>query len=144
RAGEGEVQGPAVAKLVPAQSAELKSDAAPRLVVTKAPENGEGSKVSMWNASLKVDNGVQKRPHRNKRAVRKLSNFSAANAAPSEPVLPAGLQPSQAAPEYVTVRQEFVMVVAQQGDAGTQSWQMHVVQISVTQSKPQKQLPKKI
>jgi hypothetical protein len=54
------------------------------------------------------------------------------------------LQPQAA--EYVTVREEFMIVVTRWTGAATQeSWQMHVVQISVTPARiAQKQVPSKI
>jgi hypothetical protein len=64
----------------------------------------------------------------------------------SRPTLLAGNQAPQSKPEYVTVREEFVVVVTQrtQDSAVQQSWQMRVVEISVTSTKPARQVPRKI
>jgi beta-lactamase regulating signal transducer with metallopeptidase domain len=106
-------------------------------------------KVRAWDASLRSNNGPQKtiadkrasRGHRNsvpKPAVARKSNRQ---------TLLAGNQPlQQLMPGYVTMREEFVVVVTQrtQDSAIVQSWQMHVVEISVTSAKPAKQVPRKI
>jgi bla regulator protein blaR1 len=102
----------------------------------------ESARPRAWDAALKLNSGVQRKSHARRQAMYTLSNLHAANKIQRGPVVLAGLQ--QAQPEYVTVREEFVMVVAQRSGAAPESWQMHVVQISVTQAKPQKQVPKKI
>jgi beta-lactamase regulating signal transducer with metallopeptidase domain len=79
-----------------------------------------------------------------KRAVFALANLGVENKIPRQAMVLAGLQPPQT-PEYVTVREQFVMVVMQgEAAAGPQSWQVHVVEISVTKAQPQKQNPRKI
>jgi bla regulator protein blaR1 len=57
----------------------------------------------------------------------------------------APVQPG-AVPEYVTIREEFFMVVKQGTASSTQaSWQVHIVEISVVPAQPQqKQVPRKI
>ncbi len=79
-----------------------------------------------------------------KQAIHTLANLRADNKIPRMPMALAQLEPQQAA-EYVTVREQYVTVVMQ-GDAtaGLQRWRLQVVEISVTQAKPQKQIPKKI
>jgi beta-lactamase regulating signal transducer with metallopeptidase domain len=104
----------------------------------------EGNKPRTWDA-LKLNSRAPGESHGRKRGLYTLSNLHAASRIQRGPVILAGLHPAQAQPEYVTIREEFMMVVTQRGDAAPQGWQMHVVEISVTQSKPQKQVvPKKI
>lgn len=83
----------------------------------------------------------QQRKGSGKHEIRTLENLHAENKIPRGVMTMAALEPQQM-PEYVTVRQQFVMVVMQ-GD-GLQGWQVHVVEISVTKQKPQKQIPSKI
>jgi bla regulator protein blaR1 len=79
-----------------------------------------------------------------KQAIHTLANLRADNKIPRMPMALAQLEPQQAA-EYVTVREQYVTVVMQ-GDVtgGLQRWRLQVVEIRVTQAKPQKQIPKKI
>jgi beta-lactamase regulating signal transducer with metallopeptidase domain len=122
-----------------------------------------------WNAALRSSESAEKlrkdlarqRSARNEVAAR--SNVATRSKEALRPVLLAATQrpsltetePSRLdsaqplqpqAAEYVTVREEFVIVVTRRTGAATQeSWQMHVVQISVTPAKiAQKQVPSKI
>ena len=103
--------------------------------------------VRAWDAALR-SNGDAQKPVAGKRAARSHRNGR------SKPVfkgkskgqtLLAGDRSPQPMPEYVTVREEFVVVVTQrtQDSAVQQSWQMHVVAISVRSAKPAKQVPRK-
>ena len=78
-----------------------------------------------------------------KRTIRSLENLRARNRIPRTPMSLASLEPEQA-PEYMTVREQYVMVIMQGGAMAGQRWQLHVVEISVTQAKPPKQIPRKI
>jgi beta-lactamase regulating signal transducer with metallopeptidase domain len=105
----------------------------------------EGNKPRAWNAAFKLDHHAPRKSHGRKRVPYALSNLrAAADRIQSERMTMAGLHPAEAQPEYVTVREEFVMVVAQRMDSPPENWQMHVIEISVTQAKPQKPAPKKI
>jgi beta-lactamase regulating signal transducer with metallopeptidase domain len=109
---------------------------------------GGEPKIRAWNAALRSNNGSQKtiadkrasHGHRNsapKPAVAGKSNRQTLLADNRSPQLMA---------DYVTMREEFVVVVTQrtQDSAIVQSWQVHVVEISVMSAKPVKQVPRKI
>jgi beta-lactamase regulating signal transducer with metallopeptidase domain len=113
-----------------------------------ASASGE-PKVRAWNTALKSGADQQKavvgraaaKPQR--RAPEKLAldplkeEQTRLMAKTQQPVLPA--------PEFVTVREEFVMVVGQGPQAAMQSWQLRVVEISVvTTQTQQKTVPRKI
>ncbi|HEU4413179.1 MAG TPA: M56 family metallopeptidase, partial [Candidatus Angelobacter sp.] len=111
--------------------------------------------VRAWNAALKTSE-TRARVVRSKHVLRKkheegsvprLSIATLANP-DQRPKTIAELQPPQMpqSPEYVTVREEFVMVVTQRpGSAVPESWQMHFVQFVVGPAKrPEKQVPRKI
>jgi len=85
----------------------------------------------------------QRKVRSGKGEIRTLTNLHAENRIASEVTTLAGLEREQM-PEYLTVREQYFMVVMQGDAAGTQSWQVHVVEISVTRQKPQKQIPRKI
>ncbi|HKV94689.1 MAG TPA: M56 family metallopeptidase [Candidatus Angelobacter sp.] len=106
-------------------------------------------KVRAWNTTLKSGADQQKaaigrptvKPQRRvpeKPALNPLREEQARLMAKAQqPVLPA--------PEFVTVREEFVMVVGQGPQAAMQSWQLRVVEISVvTAQTQQKTVPRKI
>ena len=114
---------------------------APKLVPANLKLNSEGQdgrQVGAWGAGLKH------KARSSKRAIHALDNLRVANKIASAQIVLAGLESPQT-PEYVMVREQFVMIVMQgDGAAQPQRWQVHVVEISVMQSKPQKQVPKKI
>jgi len=86
----------------------------------------------------------QQKKRSRKPEIRTLENLHTENRIARTGATLAGLEPRQT-PEYVTVREQFVMVLMQ-GDlaTGPQSWQVQVLEISVTKQKPQKQIPRKI
>lgn len=126
---------------------------APSSVGMKTVRNSSADAPQYVPANLKLSNG-EARPLRvgmksrgktsHKQAIRTLENLRAENKIPRMTMALAGLEPRPAT-EYVTVREQYVMVVMQ-GDAttGPQQWQVRVIEISVTQAKPQKQIPRKI
>jgi len=92
---------------------------------------------------MRVHRFQQKKRSR-KREIRTLENLHTENRIARPGATLAGLEPRQT-PEYVTVREQFVMVLMQGDPAtGPQSWQVQVLEISVTKQKPQKQIPRKI
>ena len=108
-----------------------------------------GPKVRAWNAALKSDANHQKavigriaaKPQR------RLPEKLALNPLREEQtkLLAKTQQPVLPSPEYVTVREEIVMVVGQGPQAVVQSWQLRVVEISVVTAQiQQKQIPRKI
>ena len=115
---------------------------APKLVPANLKLNSEGQdgrQVGAWGAGLK-----QHKARSSKRTIHALDNLRVANKIASAQIVLAGLESPQT-PEYVMVREQFVMIVMQgDGAAQPQSWQVHVVEINVMQSKPQKQVPNKI
>lgn len=112
-------------------------------------------KVRVWNAALKSGADQQKtaigrqaiaigktaaKPQR--RVPEKLA-LNALREKQTE-LMAKAQQPVLPSPEYVTVREEFVMVVGQ-GPQAMQSWQLRVVEISVvTAQTQQKPVPRKI
>ncbi|HZS25685.1 MAG TPA: M56 family metallopeptidase [Candidatus Angelobacter sp.] len=134
-------------------------------VVTKAKFvasnfNGASSsgepKVHAWNAALKSGADQQKAAIGRsdvaigRRAVKPQRHDPeklALNSLREEPtrLMAKTQQPVLPAPELVTVREEFVMVVGQGPQAAVQSWQLRVVEISVVTAKAQqKTIPRKI
>ena len=104
-------------------------------------------KVRAWDAALKTNDGPQKAiaAKRTVRGRRNRAQKPAVADKSNQQMLLADYQPPQSMPEFVTVREEFVMVVTQRTqDSAVQQWQMHVVEISVTSPRPVKQVPRKI
>jgi beta-lactamase regulating signal transducer with metallopeptidase domain len=125
--------------------------AKPKLVAAKFSGSASISepKVRAWDAALKSSE-VQQRAALKKRAVLPEVN-DAKNSKSDEgngkhAMLLAEALPAQPAPEYVTIREEFFMVVKQGTPSSAQaSWQVHIVEISVVPAQPQqKQVPRKI
>ncbi len=102
----------------------------------------QGSKVRAWGASLEMKSSARQKPHARRRELYTLTNLHAENKIPRGPAVLAKLQTPQ--PDYVTVREELVIMVSESGSAATQSWQLRVVQISVVPRQPQKPVAKKI
>ena len=102
----------------------------------------QGSKVSAWGAALEMKSSARQKPHARQRKLYTLTNLHAENKIPRGPVVLAKLQTPQ--PDYISVREELVILVSESGSAGPQAWQLRVVQISVVQRKPQKPVAKKI
>jgi len=107
-----------------------------------------GPKVRAWDATLR-SNGDAQQPVAGRHAARSHRNGASKPAVAGKSkgqTLLAGDRSPQPVPEYVTMREEFVVVVTErtQDSAVQQSWQMHVVEISVTSVKPAKQVPRKI
>ncbi|MGC2697724.1 MAG: M56 family metallopeptidase [Candidatus Angelobacter sp.] len=107
--------------------------------------------VRAWDAALKSSETpmpIRKHTARKRSSVTDAARVKVASFKKSDrpQMTLAGLQPPQQSPEYVTVREEFVMVVTQrQGSAMQESWQMHVVQFIMGPAKrPEKQVPRKI
>jgi len=133
--------------------------AKPKMVTAKLNESAAMSepRVRAWDATLKSNEAQQRaalkrnpvEPEGRRVAASKIpkaneedgprATLLAETALPKEPT-------ERSAPEYVTVREEFFMVVNQGAPSSAQaSWQVHIVQISVVQAQPQqKQVPKKI
>jgi len=103
----------------------------PKLVPANLKLSGGGAQL------LPMGSKEQKKPS-HKLAIHTLKNLRAENKIPRGPMAPQ-------TPEYVTVREQYVMVVMQgDGSDGPQRWQVHVIEISVTPATPQKQIPKRI
>jgi hypothetical protein len=100
------------------------------------------SNVRAWNAGLKTKNSVGPKPHVHRRELYTLTNLHAQNKIPRGPAMLARSQMPQ--PNYVTVREELVIMVSQNGSAAPEAWQLRVVQISVMQAQPKKPAAKKI
>jgi hypothetical protein len=111
----------------------------PASLKTREPE--QESKPRAWNAAYKMSSAAQQRSHERKPVTYALTNLHAENKIERGPVALARLEKPET--EYVTVRQELTIVVTQRGEMTPQSWQVQVVEISVTKAK-QKQVPKKI
>ena len=127
-----------VAVLQPTRSIEPKMIAAS--LKTSAPE--QGNKSHAWNAAYKMSDAAQRRSRQRKHETYTLTNLHAESKI--EPALVALARLERPEAEYVAVREEFMLVVSQRGDAAPEQWQLRVVTISVSQSKPQKPAPKKI
>jgi beta-lactamase regulating signal transducer with metallopeptidase domain len=127
------------AAMMPQSSLQLKAVSAS---LQERSAVDERNKPRAWDAALKLNNDAPRKSHARKRALYTLSNLHMASRIQRGPMVLAGAHPAQ--PGYVTVREEFLMVVEQRAGSSPESWQMHVVEISVTQAKPQKQVPKKI
>jgi Zn-dependent protease with chaperone function len=108
----------------------------------KTLEPEQGSKARGWNAAYRMSSAAQQKSRERKRATYTLTNLHVANKIGREPMTLARLNRTE--PEYVTVRQELMIVVTQRGEAIPVRWQMQVVEIRMTQAKPQKQNPQKI
>jgi len=109
-----------------------------------------GPKVRAWDAALtqqraalkkRVDEPQQARESKNPR-----SEANTQETVLAETTAPPTTLPMQPAPEYVTVREEFFMIVRQgTATSAPASWQVHIVEISVMPVQPQqKQVPRKI
>jgi beta-lactamase regulating signal transducer with metallopeptidase domain len=142
----------------PALAANAKSTsmpAMPKMVAAKLNErvSALGSKVHAWDVALKSDEGRQraalKKPvlqtKARESAKPKSNEGDVKETLLAETTMPTKL-PAPLAPEYVTVREEFFMVVRQgTPTSASESWQVHIVQISVVPAQPQqKQVPRKI
>ena len=134
---------PAMASVVPAH------------YVDGAAGGASAPKVKAWNAALRSSEKRRKAPA--KLAAQALQNDSMkvlsseskpvqAELAQMQTAEAAKIQPGEPAVNYVTVREEFFMVVRQgPQSAEQQSLQVHYVEISVVPVKPpQKQVPRKI
>jgi beta-lactamase regulating signal transducer with metallopeptidase domain len=102
----------------------------------------QGNKAGGWNTAYKPSTAAQQKSLMRKYATYTLTNLHATNKIEREPMTLARLDRPE--PGYVTVRQELMIVVTQRGEAIPVRWQMQVVEIRVTQPKPQKQVLKKI
>jgi beta-lactamase regulating signal transducer with metallopeptidase domain len=102
----------------------------------------QGSKVRAWDTALDMKSSARHRPHAHRRELYTLTNLHAENKIPRGPSMLAKLQTPQL--DYVTVREELVIMVSQNGSATAQTWQLRVVEISVAPRKPQKPVAKKI
>ncbi len=153
-ASAGESQHAAVGSL--AQSS-MGAKAVPPVMMSQPAGDGQAKFVaaSLKTSDVEHENKKAKRtdtlkvkreaPHKlraDKPELLTLTNLRAENKIPRGLAVLPGLERAQ--PEYVTVREELTIVVAQRGDAPPESWHVRVVTISVTQWKPQKQIPKKI
>jgi hypothetical protein len=130
----------------------------PKMVAAKFRDSAAASepKVRAWDAAL-MSSEVQHRAALKKYAAQgqikearqpKSAEGNRAQATLlAETLFPkaSAVQP-EPAPEYVTVREEFFMVVKQGTPSSTPaSWQVHIVEISVVLAQPQqKQVPRKI
>ncbi|HET9283960.1 MAG TPA: M56 family metallopeptidase [Candidatus Angelobacter sp.] len=113
-------------------------------------------KVRAWNAALKSGADHQKaatgRPaiaigRTAAKPQRRVPEKLALNPLREEPtkLMAKTQQPVLPSPEFVTVREEFLMVVGQGPQAVMQSWQLRIVEISVvTAQTQQKTVPRKI
>jgi hypothetical protein len=139
-----------------AKSVQSAAVAKPKMVAAKFSDSAAGSepKVRAWDAALRSSE-VQQRAALNKHAakpqIREIKNPKSDESNDAQATLLAEAQmpktsPVQSAPEYVTVREEFFMVVRQgTPSSASASWQVHIVQISVVPAQPhQKQVPRKI
>ncbi|HET8888470.1 MAG TPA: M56 family metallopeptidase [Candidatus Angelobacter sp.] len=109
--------------------------------------SGESHGVRAVQASLKSD-GVNAAPVKARSVLTrgKGERRSERTALAARKTQPAVLIANYRAPkqeDFVTVREEVFVVVTQRTASGQQSWQMHVIQISVQQSKPPEK-PRKI
>lgn len=138
------VTGPAKAMAV--NFSRERSEARPNVVEAALKTSAQKPGASVGSAS--VERNSVARALVRKRAVRKPGAVPSLRATvESERQFQlANLQRPPQAAEYVTIREEFVMVVTQRTESETpESWQMHVVQVSVMPVKSaQKQVPRKI
>ncbi len=143
-----------------AKSAQPATIAKPKMVVAKFSDSAASEpKVRAWDAALKSSD-IQPRAALKKRTAQKqmkeaMQPKSAEGNGVQATLLAEALLPKaavsetspvQPVPEYVTVREEFFMVVKQETPSSAQaSWQVHIVEISVVPAQPkQKQVPRKI
>jgi beta-lactamase regulating signal transducer with metallopeptidase domain len=143
---------------VAAKSTLPSAIAKPKMVAAKFSDSAAASepKVRAWDAAL-MSSEVQHRAALKKHAAQgqikevKQPKSGEGNRVQAtllaETLLPKASPVQTApAPEYVTVREEFFLVVKQGTPSSTPaSWQVHIVEISVVQAQPQqKQVPRKI
>jgi len=112
----------------------------PASLKTSTPE--QGNKLRAWNAAYKMNAAAQRKSRQRRHETYTFTNLHAESKIQPALIALARLEKPEA--EYVTVREEFMVVVTQRGDAPPEKWQLRVVTISVSQQKPQKQVPKKI
>jgi beta-lactamase regulating signal transducer with metallopeptidase domain len=110
----------------------------PASLKTFAPE--QENKLREWNAAYRMNDAAQRKSREHETYT--LTNLHAESKI--QPALMALARLDKPEAEYVMVREELMVVVSQHGDAPPVKWQLRVVTISVSQSKPQKQVPKKI
>jgi len=109
-----------------------------------------GPKVRAWDAELTQQRAALKKRIDQPPQVRESKNLrSEANTQETvlaETTAPPKTLPIQPVPEYVTVHEEFFMIVRQgTATSAPASWQVHIVEISVMPLQPQqKQVPRKI
>jgi beta-lactamase regulating signal transducer with metallopeptidase domain len=144
--------------VVAAKSTLPSAIAKPKMVAAKFSDSAAASEpeVRAWDAAL-MSSEVQHRAALKKHAAQgqikevKQPKSGEGNRVQAtllaETLLPKASPVQTApAPEYVTVREEFFLVVKQGTPSSTPaSWQVHIVEISVVQAQPQqKQVPRKI
>ncbi|HKD78115.1 MAG TPA: M56 family metallopeptidase [Candidatus Angelobacter sp.] len=149
-------QMPAVQVAAAAKSTPTSAALKPKVVAAKLSDLAAASEpnVRAWDAALRSSEtqriALKKRvPPSRQSADRnpKLDEDRSLRATLlSETMLPATSPAAQRAPQYVTVREEFYMVVNRQTPSSRPTTlQVHIVQISIVQAQPpQKQVPKKI
>jgi beta-lactamase regulating signal transducer with metallopeptidase domain len=104
-------------------------------------------KVKAWDASLRSGERMRKAGVTNAAHPRRIeSKTPSSNRGEEQRAELAAAQLPAPAVDYVTVREEFYMVVTRQtATSAPTSWQVHVVEVSVVPVKPaQKQVPRKI
>ena len=144
---QGSANAPALVRVVPSPVGmrpmrQTSATDAPKFVPANLKLNSAGEDargVRVWSGSSK-----RQKTWNSKRAIHTLANLRLENRIPRGPVAIATLEPQQI-PEYVTVREQLVMVVMQgDGSSTAQRWQVHVLEIRVIKATPQKQDPRKI
>lgn len=141
-----------------AESNPTSAIAKPKVVAANYGERvASEPKVRAWNAALSVSEAQHRVALKKREAQSAIKDRKEPRSGESnKETLLAGTilpktsreqtSPVQPAPEYVTVREEFFMVMRQETTSSVPtSWQVHIVEISIMPAHPQqKQVPRKI